>query len=202
MIPFEDIKIFLPKYLSPDSEENLFAALNEFPQNLDSRLYTSYHKDDPMIFQGDGFKNFLVINFPNPKIDTAPVMILSNSCDMNPVNDRFFDSNICYAPIFKLNKYKESLLKRGKDKNKVEGHISEIARQRIAQIFYLPKNDKIEEDSFIFFGKIISSPTTCIPKSQLKDIRLFTLSNYGLYLFLFKLSIHFTRIRENVDRDK
>src|SRR3989338_1839179 len=202
MIPFEDIKIFLPKYLSPDSEENLFKALEEFPANLDDRLYTSYHKDDPIIFQGDGFNDFLVINFPNPKIDTAPVMILSNSCDINPANERLFDSSICYAPIFKLNKYKESLLKRGKGKNKVEGHISEISRQRIAQIFYLPKNDKIKEDSFIFFDRIISSPTACISKSRLKDIRLFTLSNYGLFLFLFKLSIHFFRIRENIDRDK
>ena len=69
MIPFEDLKIFLPKYLSPDSDENLFKALKEFPKNIDDRLYTSYHQDDPVVFQGDGFKDFLVINFPDPKID-------------------------------------------------------------------------------------------------------------------------------------
>jgi hypothetical protein len=29
---------------------------------------------------------------------------------------------------------------------------------------------------------------------------LFTLSNFGFYLYLLKLSIHFTRIQEKIDR--
>jgi hypothetical protein len=39
-----------------------------------------------------------------------------------------------------------------------------------------------------------------ISRESLKQQRIFSLSNYGFYLFLFKLSIHFTRFGEAVDR--
>ena len=200
MIPFEDIKIFLPKYLSPNSEKNLFKGLKDFPENMDDRLYTSSRKEDDIIFQGDGFKELLVINFPAPDTKKAPSMILSNTCDINPENKRFAESNVCYAPIFKVKKYKKQLIEKGEEFEKVNNHIDAIMRQSISEIFYLPKNNMLEEDSFVFFSKIISSPTKYMPKKDLKSVRIFTLSDYGLYLFLFKLSIHFTRIQEGVDR--
>ena len=36
---------------------------------------------------------------------------------------------------------------------------------------------------------------------ELTQNRLFTLSDYGFYVFLFKISIHLTRIRENIQRN-
>ena len=37
---------------------------------------------------------------------------------------------------------------------------------------------------------------------HLRNHRIFSLSQYGHYLFLFKLSFHFTRMQEGIDRDK
>ena len=36
---FDDLKIYLPKFLSSESESALFEGLKDFPKNLDSRIY-------------------------------------------------------------------------------------------------------------------------------------------------------------------
>ena len=76
---FDDIQIYLPKYLSSESSKELFEGLKDFP---DSRLYTSYLQDK-IIYQGDGLMNMLAVNLPN--IDLKPIngLVLSNTCDMN-----------------------------------------------------------------------------------------------------------------------
>lgn len=40
MIPFEEIKKYLPQYLSVPSQENLFEELKSFPDNIDQRFYS------------------------------------------------------------------------------------------------------------------------------------------------------------------
>ena len=64
---FEEIKLYLPKYLSPTAEENLFEALREYPENIDSsKLYSNMDKE--IIYQGDGLKNLLFIKLPEESI--------------------------------------------------------------------------------------------------------------------------------------
>lgn len=61
MISFEEIKDYLPKYLTPESEKTLFEEVKRFPENIDSRLYTNYLKDENIIFQGDGIEGLLFV---------------------------------------------------------------------------------------------------------------------------------------------
>ncbi len=82
----------------------------------------------------------------------------------------------------------------------IKQHINTIKRQRITQIFYLPKGKHLQEESIVFLDRINSCDNRIISSEKINDIRLFTLSNYGHYIFLVKLSMHFTRIYENVDR--
>ena len=42
MINIEDIKIYLPKYLSAESNKELFDGLKDFPENIDDRLDSIY----------------------------------------------------------------------------------------------------------------------------------------------------------------
>jgi hypothetical protein len=64
----------------------------------------------------------------------------------------------------------------------------------------LPKIEGKLDDSIVFFDRVCNFPNKLIVRQNLKSRRLFTLSDYGAYLFLFKLSIHFTRIQDKVDR--
>jgi hypothetical protein len=201
MIDFEDIKLYLPKYLSVESNENLFENLKDFPENIDSRIYNTRILEEHTIYQGDGLEGLLVINFPDTRIDKVKSMVLSNTCDININNIRLYPSSICYSPIINLQKFiKKIEIRKTASREKISQFIQSLKKQRITQIFYLPKGGKLKQDSFIFFDKINSCSNTNIKTSELKNIRLFSLSNYGLYLLLYKLSIHFSRIREGVDR--
>jgi len=95
----DEIKIYLPKFLSAESDKELFEGLRRFPDNIDSTLYTNYLEDTPVIYQGDGLKDMLVVNLPDNTIKATPSMVLSNTCDLHLKNFRFFQSQIVYAPI-------------------------------------------------------------------------------------------------------
>jgi hypothetical protein len=201
MISIEDVQLYLPKYLTPDSEKALFEELKNFPQNIDGRLYTSRLKNELTIFQGDGIKELLVVNLPDTNVNPSPTMILSNTCDIDPNNQRLFKSRLVYAPIFNLKKYHNMLLTASsRDQAAIDQHVESIKRQRITQVFYLPKGGQLTNDSMVFLDRINNCDNSYISRDRIKELRLFTLSDYGLYLFLFKLSIHFTRIAEKIDR--
>lgn len=84
---FDDIRTFLPKYLSEEDAKKLFDELKNFPHNIDSRLYTSFLDDQDVVFQGDGFRNFTVVNLPDKVFMQAAVMNFSNTCDTDTKNN-------------------------------------------------------------------------------------------------------------------
>ncbi len=196
----EDIKQYLPKYLSDDSTSFLFKELEQFPDNIDKRLYTLALKDYDVIFQGDGIRGLLVINLPDTTVHKMPVIILSNSCDIALDNKRYLKPNLIYAPIIKLTKYENLLKEKGVGPEILRQHLFSIRNQQITQMFYLPQGSMLEEESIVLLDKINSCDSSIVEREKLKDMRLFSLSDYGFYLFLFKLSVHFTRVREKIDR--
>jgi len=197
----DDIKIYLPKFLSGESEKELFEGLKGFPDNIDERLYTSYLTDTEIIYQGDGLKELLVINLPNPDLNPASCMVLSNTCDIDLRNQREFPAQLVYSPIFNLRKYQEKLYEKStKTKEQIDKHIDSIRHQRVTQIFYLPRIIDRLEESLVFFDRVCNFPNKLIGRDNIRDRRLFVLSDYGAYLFLLKLSIHFTRMYDKVER--
>lgn len=71
--------------------------------------------------------------------------------------------------------------------------------KKITQIIFLPANSQME-DSIVFLDKIYHVDNRFINRDTLEDQRLFSLSDYGFYMLIFKLSIHFSRIQEKVNR--
>ena len=198
----DDIRIFLPKFLSADAEEELFDALKQFPESvMEKRFYTTKLLENGIFFQGDGICDMLVVNLPDPSVRQAPCFLLSNTCDMATENRRLFPSQIVYAPIFNLGKYRSRLLLSSKkDKTQIENHIDAIRKQRITQILYLPELSGKIAESIVFLDRVQNCPNIYIDASSIPNRRLFTLSDYGAYLLLLKLSIHFTRIQDRVER--
>jgi hypothetical protein len=197
----DEIKIYLPKFLSAESDRELFKGLKDFPDNIDERLYTTYLQDNKIIYQGDGLKNLLVVNLPKSEIKPVPGIILSTTCDIDLQNERNFPSQIVYAPIFSLEKYRQALLNNSKKSiEQITDHINAIKKQQITQIFYLPKFDGKIEESIVFLDRVNNMPNTLIERDKITSNRIFTLSDFGAYLFLLKLSIHFTRVQDKVER--
>jgi hypothetical protein len=130
----------------------------------------------------------------------VPSMVLSNTCDVDLHNTRLFHSNIVYSPILNLHKYEQALRAKTKNQEKISGHIESIRKQHITQIFYLPEIQDTLEESIVFLDRLCHCPNNFIDRDKLSSERTFTLSDYGAYLFLLKLSFHFTRIQDQVER--
>lgn len=199
---FKDISLYLPKYLSEESKNALYSALKDFPDVHPDKFYTSQLVEKAVIFQGDGLKDFLFINLPNTsEIKYRDGIVLSNTCDISEENVKVFVPRIVYAPIISLEKYCGWLKNLGKSEDYIQSQVINIKQQSNTSIFYLPANWVID-DSIVFLDNLFNIQSDSIKTNQLKERRIFTLSGYGHYLFLFKLSFHFSRIQEKVDRDK
>ena len=194
----EDFKVFLPHYLSDKKIKNLMEELKSFPKNIDQRLYSSLSGD--FLAQGDCVSDVPIPDFENNNfVYNKKAIIISNTCDISKENKRLFSPYVTYCPIFSLCKYRESLLLEF-SKNKVENHITAIKKQMITQILYLPKGRELDEECFARLDMVnsLSLASKLYPKVS---SRLSSFSDYGFYMFLFKISIHFTRIQENITRN-
>lgn len=204
MTTFEDIKKYLPQYLSADQTKNLYEELKQFPDNIDGRMYSAVLNNEKNIFQGDGYEDMLLINLPDKDVKLGRGMVLSNTCDVDTSNERITVNRLNYAPILKLGKYEKMLgmlVSRGeRTVESIQAHISDIRKQRVSNIFYLPENQKLNGESIVFLDRVNNLPSDYISTPEIPGKRLFSLSDFGFYLFLFKLSIHFTRVQERVIR--
>jgi hypothetical protein len=201
MSDIDDFHIYLPQYLSEESEQKLFQNLSNYPNNIAANFYVQHDRLAGSILQGDGLRKLLVINSEDLSKKEVPCMIISNSCDIDPANLRPFQANVIYTPIFNLKKFSNGLesakIKTGKA---LADYIELIKKQRITQMLYLPPLGTILEESFVFLDRLFNLPLEKVVGDTGKDVKLFTLDDYGFYIFLYKISLHFTRIREKIDR--
>ncbi len=79
--------------------------------------------------------------------------------------------------------------------------VRDVKNQNLTQVFYLPRGASLEEEYIVFFNTIVSCDTNHIFREQLNEQKLFSLSDYGIYLFIFKLSIFLTRLNEEISRN-
>lgn len=197
-----DISLYLPRFLSDEKREYLKQELKAFSDGCDSgKYYTNRLKDSGYLFQGDIISDVPYLNFPNLTIKPIKALILSNTCDMDINNSRPNPTRIMYAPLLSLNNYQKSLVAKGIQKQSIDSHISSIKDQLVSQILYLPNVPFTDDDAIVLFDQTISCPLDEKTITRFIGNRLTTLNNFGFYLLLLKLSYHFTRVQDGVDRD-
>jgi len=196
---FDDIKLYLPKYLSHEKQSALFDNLASFPENLDKRFYSSQLKFLQEIFQGDGFSGVLFPNYEKKQFHELKALLISNTCDSSLSNTRLYKPYVSFTPIFSLKKYENVLLSKH-DKSKVFSHIEAIKKQKVTPFFFLPGFSLLAEECFARLDCMFSLELSEKLVENLLANRLFSLSNYGFYMLLLKLSIHLTRVQESLDR--
>jgi hypothetical protein len=193
---FDQIRLFLPKYLTEEETRQLFSELSKFPENLN--FYTHRPELQEQFLQGDGWRGFVVIDFITGDRKEVSGMIISNSCDVNPETLRDLPVNVLFAPLIQLSRYVEILQRAGKREEQIENHIRNIKKQYVTSIFYVPQCSGSIDESIILLDDIHAHPLQDFlgrtPRS------LFTLNQYAFYILLLKLSIHFSRFREGIDR--
>ena len=196
----ENIELFLPRYLTEPTKNGLVDSLRQFPDNIDQRFYLGRDIADAPILQGDGIGSLTVCHIPSRRFYSAPCVVVSNSCDIDPNNSRHTSGSVCYAPIVKLDKYRLSLI-ASYGPSRAADIVMSIRKQYITQYFYLPCGAGMTYEGIVPLDQVTNAPNSPDFYDALREHRVFTLSQYGFYLFLFKLSVHFTRMGEGVDRD-
>lgn len=189
----DEFNVYLPYYLSEQRKKGILKELKNFPSNM--QYFTTKYEED--VLQGDGFSDLVISNH---KGETKKIkgILLSNSCDMDINNKRTFLPKVVFSPLVNLEKYIMLLKKRGVLEQDIEQQISQIRLQKITNMFYLPKKSTNENEYIILLDDLYNIPINVLPETNKK---IFTLSQSGFYMFLFKISIHFCRFHENIERD-
>jgi hypothetical protein len=190
----------IPYYLTAAPEQKILVKeLKALTEGADRGYFipAGYDGFTNEMLQGDGWRGFQIFSFKSGNVNPSRGIVLSNSCDVSPENARVLPPNVTFAPIAKLSKIVERFRDHGLDKEKVASRLMEIKAQRVTNIFYLPADGLLEEDHVALLDDLHSMPVEVHRKDAQK---LFTLSMAGFYLFVFKLSVHFCRLHEDLDR--
>lgn len=191
----DEFAAHLPVYLTRVQKDNLIAALKNFNQHS---FYTTYGTDE--LLQGDGWGQLDIFSFQSGQQRKVRGIFLSNSCDISPENERILPPNIVFVPLIPTKAVVDMLTAKGIAKNKIEDTIKDMRAQRITSVFFLPKHTNgLNEDHIAFLDNVHSLPANHFIQQKTQP-KIFTLSQMGFYLFLFKLSVHFCRFGENVQR--
>jgi hypothetical protein len=193
---FEQIRVFLPKYLSPGESRELFQALSSYPDIGDH--YLPPGAGDEELLQGDGWKGFIVINFDTLERKAVSGVIISNSCDIDVRNPRPTSPRVLFCPIIPLARYEALLREAGVGQERIRSVLDSIRGQKVTYIFYLPSGPYGPEESIIVLDDLYSEPLPTFLNGA--RIRLFRLNQTAWYVLLIKLSIHFSRANEGVRR--
>lgn len=190
-----EFEVALPHYLTHAQREALLADLRAFPATHNYYMRSGRPEE---LLQGDGWKGFVVIRFEDGERKPVSGVIISNSCDIDVNNRRDLNRNILFAPIVSMSKLTEVIRSVKGQEADVQEKLAAIRRQEIFSMFYLPAFGESSEEAVILLDDIHSHPVEHFMGTDRQ--RLFRLSQTGFYLFLFKLSLHFTRMGEGVAR--
>ena len=193
-----DLESQMPYYLTKEAKEGISKALKDFPNNIN--YYLSNTQADNQYLQGDGWSGLIVLDVNKKKKKEVKGIILSNSCDISSDNQRDLPPRIVFAPIVRLEDYERLLLSAQKNEPKVREKINAIKDQKVTSLFFLPKGGVLDSDHIALLDDLHSIKANSFYEKREK-VKQFALSQVGFYLFVMKLSIHFCRLHENVDRD-
>jgi hypothetical protein len=194
-IELTDLGRYLPPYLSGADRQKLFSEVCKFPDN--HNIYTVSSDPDPL--QADIWP-CLVINWYTGEKKKTRAILLSNSCDLSSEPSEDLARKVIFAPLVDLERYLNLLRKDGREENTVRNVEVLIKRQEVARILFLPSPNSKLPDSIVLLDDLHSQPLEELIKSR--ATRIACLNQYGWYIFLIKLSIHFTRMCEGFSRTK
>lgn len=194
-LTLETLQTQIPSYLTEEAKENLVRALDNFPQV--TNYYTSLYQDE--ILQGDGWSPLELIRIEDSQKKSVKGIIISNSCDIDSQNRRHIPPNFVFSPIVKLRRYLSRFQDAGVNKDIIQNKENAIREQRATTLFYLPKGAGLDEDYVALLDDLHTLSVSTF-QAQTERQKLFTLNQIGFYIFLFKLSVHFCRFHEGVNR--
>jgi hypothetical protein len=186
----------VPYYLSAEDKRALWSDLAGYPEN--QNIYCSPLEGS--LLQGDICDGLDVVNVNTLERKTVRAIVLSNSCDIDPEDAGSAEKRVTYCPVMSLERFIKSMEMRGVDQQQVFDVVGSLERQRVTNIFYIPRKVGVIEASIVRFDDIHSRPVPEVVAQNPQ--RRLSLNQYGHYIFLVKMSIHFLRLQAGIQRGK
>jgi hypothetical protein len=192
----------IPYYLTAEDKKVLLTELEAISRGGAAEYVLSPREDafNEVMLQGDGWRGFQLFLFDTGERTSVRGLVLSNSCDVDSNNPREVPARVIFAPLVRLAAYKALLDCSGIGAERVAAKIDAIKAQRTTSIFYLPAGNILDEDYVVRLDEAQSMPVAAHTARSDRG-KLFTLSNTGFYMLVFKLSVHFCRLQEKVSRN-
>jgi hypothetical protein len=191
----EKIRNSLPPYLSAQSKRELLEQLADYTRNRD---YYGIVPGETEPLQGDAWRGLITLDFATAERDSVVGLVISNSCDITAQNQPNPDQQMLFAPVLDLERYAHFLEVAGKTAQQITDTLGDIRGQAIHRLFYLPAMHGVFGESLVALDAIHAQPLSSIDAQRIQ--RVFSLNTYGWYVLLIKLSIHFTRMTERLER--
>ena len=161
-------------------------------------MYSDIQNDEELL-QGDAWQGLVLIDFTTLQRKPVSGIILSNSCDLDPHNPRLTVPSITFAPIVSLERYVGRIDSLGVGAQQRDSHVDAVKKQQVTSLLFLPGVPGGMPDSIANLGEAASHPVDDF-LGRPERVRLLRLNDFGFFLFVFKLSIHFCRMYEGVAR--
>lgn len=206
----DDLNMLLPNYLVEADKSRLKNALEQFQNPGQRELnYTDFSRNynHPFFLQSDLVREIRMPFWDDESATYEKVytdaIILSNTCDLSADNKHSSNVKQClFAPLIDLSEYLGDIEQSGIKKDNLDQFSRAIKNQLISNLFYIP-NCTIENKEFIvLLDNVFWFPTTELNTyiDRINENRISSLSLFGHYLFVLKLSYHMCRLPEESDR--
>lgn len=197
----ESLQQQIPYYLTAEDRQVLVDELRAISNGGTASYFLSSFRDSFKgdMLQGDGWRGFQLFRFDTGELCSVQALVMSNSCDIDPGHTRDIPARVIFAPLVKLAAYERALRASGIDAHKVDEKLASIRAQKVTNVFFLPAGDPVTEDHVVKLDDVHSMPVAAHVGAKDRH-KLFTLSNAGFYMLVLKLSVHFCRLQEKVNR--
>lgn len=200
-LDIESLQRQIPYYLTSEDRQILINELKAISRGETADYFLSQTRDafKNDMLQGDGWRGFQLFMFDTGKRRSVQGLVISNSCDVDPNNRRDLPARVIFAPLVKLATYEAILGKRNIKQRKIDEKLAAIRAQKTSSLFFLPSGGPLTDDHIVRLDDAHSMPVAAHSAAMDRE-KLFTLNNTGFYMLVLKLSIHFCRLQEKVNR--
>ena len=189
------LRSWFPDYLSVDAKNAFEKAFGDIDP-----LGTIFAVGQEDYVQGAAFTGFVVLRKRGAtQCEEKEVagIILSNSCDIDQRNPRSHQVNVTFAPLLPLEALSSLWRSKGVTEEQINNKINMVKKQSVSHLFYLPSGPHGKEAVVDFSTLGVMQMDDFVSKGSK---HIFTLDQVGYYFFLIKLSIHFLRLTDGVQR--
>lgn len=213
-----EVARLFPSFLSAPEKDRIVQGLRQFDESVATapKLYTHFFASTPApyLLQGDLLPSIRVPVWQTGPASFGkgytPALLIANTCDVDVLgNPRNVPKEVGFVPLVPLPDFITALRSRleaqalspATIRAKVQSIEKELRSQFLTNVFYLPAGP----GGLPEYVALLDRPFW-FPAAELAEIgpallprRLASLSQWGYYLFILKISYHLCRLPEERD---